>query len=253
MANENATADPVDDLVIPDQTVTEEANQSEETKTPETEGDKSVGTDEKPEETKDDSESPVVDEPPVKEGEETQKDDQEPLEQPDQKEQARQDYEQRQISKQQREQQITSEYAPYVNDEEATAVERLEMQMRLKDYANTVATNETALTFEAERLHADPELTMFNPKSKDYNAELRNYVLSTFDATSVEYDEVGHIVGVKGSLYDHFKQAATLFKGAAQSGQRQAQQAEANMRSKVTTPSATNQEKQVDPLHALWD
>lgn len=220
-----------------DQTVetegTEESPQEESQETTEDAQDTEVA-----EETEAETETPPEGE---QEGEES--------DESDPKEEARRRYEERQRLNAERREQLRQQTQEYVEAGEDDLDQRVRT-MEVQRYAEAIENNENRLITEFDRVKSNPDLQLFNPENKDqFNERLYNKVLMDYNAGYLEYDDNNNLVGVKGSLFEHFKETAELFQGAERSGQVKQVRATQKMRSvSDSKPAAQQSEKTVDPI-----
>lgn len=162
----------------------------------------------------------------------------------DPKEEARRRYEERQAAReesQKRVQQVTQEHIKGAEDEYDQRLRTMEAE----NYARTVEHNENTLIGEFERAKTNPDLQIFNPDSEEFNQRIYDKAVRDYNAGYINYDTNGNIVGLKGSLFEHLKETAELFKGAVNSGAVQQVKATKKMQSNADSKPAAQPKEPV--------
>jgi len=166
----------------------------------------------------------------------------------DPQEEARRRYEERQAYKAERAARVQNQTAEYTNEATDEYDQRLR-NMEVQRYTELIENTENKLVNEFERAKSNPELQIFNPDSQEFNQKAYDKALRDFNAGYVNYDANGNMVGLKGSLFEHLTETASLLKGAIKSGAIQQVRAGQRMRSSADVkPAASPKESAKDPI-----
>lgn len=237
----------------------EETEQTTESSEPETPAEE-TSVEETPEESEETESAVVTEESEDAESEsepETPEEEPEPVAQESesdaQKRLAEEMYARRQQEKElrrlQEEQWVNQASDEYEKEERQQQVEQARQQDQLYDTYHRA--NQSYVEADYYKLMADPELQMFNPQNKEaYSPDLHKKLIDDFEATSVQYDNNGRIIQVRGSLYERAKREATVLKRYSTIAQAKAAQSIQKTASKadVTGASAPKPPKDNDPL-----
>lgn len=161
----------------------------------------------------------------------------------DPKEEARRRYEERQAAREESQKRVQEVAQEHIKGAEDEYDQRLRT-MEADNYARTVEHNENTLIGEFERAKVNPDLQIFNPDSEEFNQRVYDKAVRDYNAGYVNYDTNGNIVGLKGSLFEHLKETAELFKGAVNSGAIQQVRATKKMQSNADSKPAAQPKEQ---------
>lgn len=176
--------------------------------------------------------------------------DPDPADPTDPKEIARIKYEERQAYKAERDARIAQEAEKYVEAAGDDVNDQRLRTMEVENYKRAVEGNENNLITEFDRVKANPDLQMFNPDNKEtFNQAAYNKALKDYHMGYLGYDELGNIVEVKGSLFEHFKETAAILGSAVKSGQvQQVRQTRQIRRTADSAPAASPKGGAKDPI-----
>jgi len=195
----------------------------------------------------DDKTTPDDETTPDGEADTDKKDDKEEKIEPqvDAKEEARKGYDARQAERKAKTDEETSNYVA----ESADDSEKRIRNMEVIQFNNMIQHNENTVVGEYDRVKADPNLQMFNPESEEFNEKLTGKFVKLYEDANIKADANGNLIEVKGSLYEHLKETAGLFKGAIKDGKmQQVRDSNKNKSNSDPKPAAPPPEKKVDPI-----
>lgn len=170
----------------------------------------------------------------------------------DPKEVARRQYEARKQAQAEREARVRQVTDPYIAEatEAGDEVEARLRNMEAERYIEKVERVTESIVSEFERVKADPDLQIFNPdNTESFNQKAYDKALRDFNAGYIQYDTSGNMIGLKGSLIEHFKETAELLSGAQKTGAVQQVRATRSMRANADTkPAATPKAPEKDAI-----
>lgn len=181
-------------------------------------------------------------EQPAEQPEPAKTDEEQPAQDPAEarKQEAQRAYLDRQRTRQQVTQQIDETYGPktaddLVNeglDQNAAQIEALRQEFAFKEQRAQIA--EMNANLQAEAVNVLNDFPVFNPNSKQYDAEFTTQVQEAYKTASrLQTDERGIVLNAEVPLYDFHKQMASIYSRGASKGTQQGQQEAVKMLSRT--------------------